>query len=131
MCQAAGVSRASDEYVQRLEEAQMSISMSCPARPWENAYCESFMRTLKNEEIDCRVYSTVEELEQNIENFTEGFYNRERLHSALNYRSPEEFEKDAARQPLSLPVALSFPRHREIYPDKSLFEQENGGAALL
>jgi hypothetical protein len=72
----------------------------------------------------------MEELEQNIENFIEGFYNRERLHSALNYRSPEEFEKDAAQQPLSPPVALSFPRHREIYPDKGLFERENGGAAL-
>jgi hypothetical protein len=89
------------------------------------------MRTLKNEEIECRAYSTMEELEQNIENFIEGFYNRERLHSALNYRSPEEFENDAAQQALSLPVALSFPRHREIYPDKDLFEQENGGAALL
>jgi putative transposase len=126
-----GTQYASDEYVQRLEEAQMFISMSRPARPWENAYCESFMRTLKSEEIECRAYSTMEELEQNIENFIEGFYNRERLHSALNYRSPEEFENDAAQQALSLPVALSFPRHREIYPDKSLFEQENGGAALL
>jgi putative transposase len=112
-----GTQYASDEYVQQLEKAQMFISMSRPARPWENAYCESFMRTLKNEEIDCRAYSNMEELEQNIENFIEGFYNRERLHSALNYRSPEEFEKDAAPQPLSLPVALSFPRHREIYPD--------------
>lgn len=91
---------------------------------------QEFMRTLKDEELDCRAYSTMEELEQNIENFIEGFYNRERLHSALNYRSPEEFEKDAAQQPLSPPVALSFPRHREIYPDKGLFERENGGAAL-
>jgi putative transposase len=127
-----GTQYASDEYVQRLEEAQMFISMSRPARPWENAYCESFMRTLKDEEIECGVYSTMEELQQNIENFIEGFYNRERLHSALNYRSPEEFENNAAQQPLSLPVALSFPRHQEIYPDgKDLFEQENGGAALL
>jgi putative transposase len=94
-----GTQYASEEYVQRLEEAQMFISMSRPARPLENAYCESFMRTLKNEEIDCRGYSTMEELEQNIENFIEGFYNRERLHSALHYRSSEEFEKDAARQP--------------------------------
>lgn len=110
----------------------MFISMSRPARPCENAYWESFMRTLKNEEIECRAYSSMEELEQNIENFFEGFYNRERLHSALNYRSPEEFENDAAQQALSLPVALSFPRHREIYPDnKDLFGQENGSAALV
>lgn len=46
------------------------------------------MRTLKDEEIECRAYSTMEPLEQNIENFIEGFYNRERLHSALNYRIP-------------------------------------------
>jgi hypothetical protein len=90
------------------------------------------MRTLKSEEINCRGYSTMEELEQNIDDFIERFYNRERLHSALGYCSPEEFEKTSARQPSSLPVALSFPRHQEIYPDgKDLFEQENGGAALL
>lgn len=128
-----GTQYASDEYVQRLEEAKMFISMSRPARPWENAYCESFMRTLKDEEIRCRTYSTLEELEQNIEDFIERFYNRERLHSALDYRSPLEFERDtAAPQPGTWPVALSFPRHREIYPDgQNLLDQENGGAALL
>jgi putative transposase len=112
-----GTQYASDEYVRRLEEARMFISMSRPARPWENAYCESFMQTLKSEEINCRTYSTLEELEQNIAEFIERFYNRERLHSALDYRSPEQFEDDAARPTGSLPVALSFPRHREIYPD--------------
>jgi len=112
-----GTQYASDEYVRRLEEAHMFISMSRPARPWENAYCESFMRTLKSEEIDCRTYATMDELEKHIEEFIERFYNRERLHSALNYRSPEEFENDAAQPPGWLPVALSFSRHREIYPD--------------
>ena len=127
-----GTQYASDEYVQRLEQAGMFISMSRPARPWENAYCETFMRTLKDEEINCRTYSTMEELEQNIEDFIERFYNRERLHSALNYRSPEEFEKDVTQQLCSLPVALSFPRHREIYPDgKDLSHQQSGPAALL
>jgi putative transposase len=123
---------ASDEYVQRLEQAGMFISMSRPARPWENAYCESFMRTLKDEEINCRAYSTMEELERNIEDFIERFYNRERLHSALNYRSPEEFENDVTQKQYSLPVALSFPRHREIYPDrKDLSQQQSGSTALL
>lgn len=92
-----GTQYASDEYVRRLEEAHMLISMSRPASPWENAYCESFLRTLKSEEINGRAYSTLEELEQNIENFIERFYNRERLHSALGYRSPEEFERSAAQ----------------------------------
>jgi putative transposase len=127
-----GTQYASDEYVQRLEQAGMFISMSRPARPWENAYCETFMRTLKDEEINCRTYSTMKELEQNIEDFIERFYNRERLHSALNYRSPEEFEKDVTQQLCSFPVALSFPRHREIYPDgKDLSHQQSGPAALL
>jgi transposase InsO family protein len=125
-----GTQYASDEYVQRLEEARMLISMSRPARPWENAYCESFLRTLKDEEISCRTFSTLEELEQNIEDFIEGFYNRERLHSALNYRSPEEFENDAAQRSLSLPVALSFPRHREIYPDEGVFLNRRTGLPL-
>jgi transposase InsO family protein len=126
-----GTQYASNEYVHRLEQAQMLISMSRPARPWENAYCESFMRTLKNEEIDCRSYLTIEDLERNIEDFIECFYNRERLHSALGYRSPDDFEKSSAQQPSRLPVALSFPRHREIYPDdQDLLERENGGTAL-
>lgn len=127
-----GSQYASDEYVRRLEESHMLISMSRPASPWENAYCESFLRTLKTEAINCRAYSTVEELEQNIEDFIERFYNRVRLHSALGYRSPEEFERSSTQQPSSWPMALSFPRHQEIYPDnKPVFEQENGEAALL
>jgi hypothetical protein len=74
----------------------------------------------------------LEELEQNIENFIERFYNRERLHSVLGYRSPEEFERSAAQPPSSWPMALSFPRHREIYLDSQpVFKQENGEAALL
>jgi len=116
-----GSQYACDEYVRRLENNGIVVSMSRPARPWENAYCESFMNTFKSEEINCRDYSTMEELNQNIEDFIERFYNRERLHSALAYRPPEEFERDAAAQQerarAGRPVTLSFPRHREIYPD--------------
>jgi transposase InsO family protein len=115
-----GSQYASNEYVQRLEQAGIFLSMSRPARPWENAHCESFMRTLKSEQIDCRLYQTMEELENSIGQFIDGFYNRERLHSALNYRAPEQFEQDVASQPQplsTLPVAMSFPRHQEIYPD--------------
>ena len=116
-----GTQYASDDYVKRLEASGIVVSMSRPARPWENAYCESFMNTLKSEEINCREYSTLEELNSNIEDFIERYYNRERLHSALAYRPPEEFERDSAAAPDPLlvgrPVALSFPRHKEIYPD--------------
>jgi putative transposase len=110
-----GSQYASNDYVKRLEQSGMVISMSRPARPWENAYCESFMNTLKSEQIHCSVYATLEELQQNIEEFIERFYNRERLHSALAYCSPEEFERQA--KPVLPPLALSFPRHEEIYPD--------------
>lgn len=111
-----GTQYASNEYVQRLETAGMHISMSRPARPWENAYCESFMRTLKAEEISHPHCSTLDELEQSIGEYVDEFYNRHRLHSALGYRSPEEFEQALIKQP-KLPLKMSFPRHEEIYPD--------------
>ena len=116
-----GSQYACNEYVKRLETCGAVISMSRPARPWENAYCESFMNTLKSEEINARSYSTLEELKDNIEDFIEHYYNRERLHSALAYQSPETFERQQSAAPQSrmcgLPVALSFPRHEEIYLD--------------
>jgi transposase InsO family protein len=117
-----GSQYASDDYVSRLEECKITISMSRPARPWENAKCERFMRTLKEEEIDCRQYGTLEDLERNLEDFIERFYNRVRLHAALGYRSPEEFEQrqietEAKPEISGLPAALSFRRHQEIYPD--------------
>jgi transposase InsO family protein len=117
-----GTQYASNNYVRRLEECKMTISMSRPARPWENARCERFMRTLKEEEIDCREYGTLAELERNLEDFIERYYNRVRLHAALGYRSPVEFEQQQARIAAGPPVsgaiaALSFRRHQEIYPD--------------
>lgn len=116
-----GTQYACEEYVKRLDMFGFIASMSRPGRPWENAYCESFMNTLKSEEINCRNYSTLEELQNNIEDFIERYYNRERLHSALAYRCPEEFERAAAGSPnpslMGLPMTLSFPRHKEIYPD--------------
>ena len=117
-----GTQYASNDYVRRLEECRITISMSRPARPWENARCERFMRTLKEEEIDCREYATLAELERNLEDFIERFYNRIRLHAALGYCSPEEFEQKQRGLMASPPAsgvlaALSFRRHQEIYPD--------------
>jgi putative transposase len=120
-----GSQYACDEYVKELEGAGMVISMSRPARPWENAYCESFMNTLKSEQINCTRYQTLEELKGQVEEFIEEFYNRQRLHSALKYLTPEEFESKAATRDSggsSWPAALSFPRHREIYPDAAGLE---------
>jgi putative transposase len=118
-----GTQYASNNYVRRLEECKMTISMSRPARPWENARCERFMRTLKEEEIDCREYGTLAELERNLEDFIERFYNRVRLHAALGYHSPVEFEQQQASIAAGAPssgvsAALSFRRHQEIYSDE-------------
>jgi putative transposase len=111
-----GSQYASNEYVQRLEQAGMLISMSRPARPWENAYCESFLHTLKAEQINYLKCATLEELQQSIAAYIDEFYNLKRMHSALGYRSPEEFEQTPHSQ-LPAPLTLSFLRHQEIYPD--------------
>jgi putative transposase len=81
-----GSQYASDEYVRCLENIGAVLSMSRPRRPWENGKCESFMRTLKQEEIDAQRYRNLEQLEQYLEQFIETIYNRVRLHSALGYR---------------------------------------------
>jgi transposase InsO family protein len=88
-----GVQYASADYVKLLQEHHMIPSMSRPANPYDNASCESFMKTLKREEIYANEYRTLEHLATNIEQFIEEYYNRCRLHSALGYRPPEEFER--------------------------------------
>jgi hypothetical protein len=80
-----------------LEKHGIVPSMSRPANPYDNASCESFMKTLKREEIYTNRYDTLEQLRTNIEEFVEEYYNRQRLHSALGYRSPEEFEQQSER----------------------------------
>ena len=87
-----GTQYASNDYVKRLESIGAVLSMSRPGRPWENGQCESFLKTLKQEEIDARPYHTMEELEEHLAEFIEQIYNQVRLHSALGYLSPEEFE---------------------------------------
>jgi len=93
-----GVQYASEEYIAMLDKQGMIPSMSRPANPYDNASCESFIKTLKREEIYANQYDDLEHLRANIEDFIEQYYNRQRLHSALGYRSPEEFEQQAACQ---------------------------------
>ena len=90
-----GLQYARGEYVAILEKFGIVPSMSRPANPYDNASCESFMKTLKREEIYANRYDNLEHLRTNIEEFIEQYYNRQRLHSALGYQSPEEFERQS------------------------------------
>jgi putative transposase len=74
----------------------MMPSMSRPANPYDNASCESFLKTLKREEIYANRYRDLGPLRRNMGVFIEQYYNRVRLHSALGYRPPEEFEQAVA-----------------------------------
>jgi transposase InsO family protein len=87
-----GIQYASRAYVQLLRQHQMLPSMSRPANPYDNASWESFMKTLRREEIYANAYRDLEHLHRNMAAFIDQYYNRIRLHSALGYRPPEEFE---------------------------------------
>lgn len=89
-----GVQYACREYMQKLRHFRMLPSMSRPANPYDNATCESFLKTLKQEEIHAGTYRDFEDLRQSVEEFIERYYNQCRLHSALGYCSPEDFEKE-------------------------------------
>jgi len=95
-----GVQYACDEYVKLLTEAGLRISMSRRANPYDNAQAESFLKTLKHEEVNLTEYRNFEEVAASIPAFIEDVYNRERLHSALGYLPPAEFEHNlkTARQ---------------------------------
>jgi putative transposase len=87
-----GVQYASLVYRERLADHQVAVSMSSPGNPFENAKAESFMKTLKTEEINARSFTGIEDARIRIDHFIDNIYNTERLHSALGYRSPLEFE---------------------------------------
>jgi putative transposase len=109
-----GVQYASGEYVTMLRTHHMIPSMSRPANPYDNASCESFMKTLKREEIYANTYRDLEHLRAHLEAFIDRYYNRDRLHSALGYRPPEEFERTMVSANISRGATLQFFRHAEI-----------------
>jgi putative transposase len=87
-----GVQYASQEYTGLLKEAGITISMSRRGNPYDNAKAESFMKTLKYEEVYLSEYANLTEARLKISHFLIQVYNRERLHSRLGYVPPEEFE---------------------------------------
>ena len=100
-----GSQYASGDYTDLLKEGGIIISMSRKGNPWDNAACESFMKTLKYEEVHRNEYRDLAEARASIGEFLEKVYNHKRLHSALGYVPPAEFErnhKDAAARQLPL-----------------------------
>ena len=87
-----GVQYACGDYTKILEAHGIAASMSRVGNPYDNAKAESFMKTFKTEEVDGRLYRNLREAEQCIGTFIDEVYNKQRLHSALNYRPPAEFE---------------------------------------
>lgn len=110
-----GIQYACAEYVSLLRSHGLIPSMSRPANPYDNASCESFMKTLKREEIQANEYRDLEHLLENVTAFIEHYYNRVRLHSALGYRPPEEFEQVECGSAEVRGASMSFFRHAEIY----------------
>jgi transposase InsO family protein len=110
-----GVQYASGEYIEELKSHGFEVSMTRTGNPYENAIIESFFKTLKHEEVYLCDYETYANVVARLPYFIEEVYNQKRLHSALGYQSPQEFEKqlnyeqpeEVPRQTLlTLPVQL-------------------------
>jgi putative transposase len=93
-----GSQYASNDYTDLLKAHKIDISMSRKGNPWDNAACESFMKTLKYEEVHRNEYRDLAEVRASIHDFLEKVYNQKRLHSALGYVPPAEFEANFAAQ---------------------------------
>ena len=89
-----GVQYACAQYAARLDQRGFQRSMSRPGNPYDNAKAESFMKTLKAEEVDGRTYANLEHARRQIGAFIDEVYNADRLHSALGYKSPVAFEAE-------------------------------------
>jgi len=94
-----GVQYCCKDYVGKLREHGFRISMSRPGSPWENAKAESFLKTLKTEEVYLAQYKDYQQARDSIAHFIEDVYNGQRLHSALGYVSPVAFEDNILTDP--------------------------------
>jgi transposase InsO family protein len=120
-----GVQYAAEPYVRILRQHGIESSMSRPANPYDNAFCESFIKTLKQEEVYANQYRNIDHLRTNLEEFIDRYYNPIRLHSALGYRSPTEFE--SISNDASLGATMSFFRHREPFELMNKRKPPEGG----
>jgi transposase InsO family protein len=87
-----GIQYASADYIKELKFHGFAISMSRKGNPYDNAFAESFIKTLKSEEVYMWEYRTIEDVQRRIPYFIEEVYNHKRLHSALGYCPPCEYE---------------------------------------
>ena len=94
-----GVQYCCQAYVEKLQSCGFVISMSRTGNPYDNAKAESFMKTLKAEEVHLHQYRDQEEARASIQRFVEEVYNRKRLHSSLGYLSPDAFERQRGSGP--------------------------------
>jgi len=100
-----GVQYAAHEYIDALRAHQFRISMSRKGNPYDNAAVESFMKTLKTEEVYLWEYRTMEDAQRRLPYFIEDVYNHKRLHASLGYRPPEEYEAMFASEVLTPPLS--------------------------
>lgn len=98
-----GVQYACNDYADILRARGIQASMSRVGNPYDNAKAESFMKTLKTEEVDGTAYRDLGDARSRIGSFIEEVYNRQRLHSALDYLAPEEYEAKLAVTPRGVP----------------------------
>lgn len=99
-----GVQYASHDYVCRLTEANIQASMSRKGNPYDNAYAESFIKTLKYEEVRLKEYDSFNDAYNNIKEFIEAVYNEKRIHSSIGYKTPNEYEKEVKNTNIKLPT---------------------------
>jgi putative transposase len=102
-----GVQYASHEYVATLRSHHFQISMARKGNPYDNAAVESFMKTLKSEEVYLWEYRSLADVQKRLPHFIEQVYNRKRLHSSLGYKPPDEFEEQFLLHHNSQPPCLT------------------------
>ena len=118
------------DYIALLQQFGIEPSMSRAGNPYDNAFAESFMKTLKTEEVDARRYRSLEDAHQSIQVFIDGFYNAERLHSALGYTSPAEYEAaiTTAEKPMETVAADGNPKKQDSHSSSTV---STGSTAVI